>query len=425
VAALRQAFEGLNGGLSDAQQTSEAELRRQLEAATEANAQNEAARQQAEARCAELEHELNRTQSRDAATEPPTSGQKPTTRQEAWAGAPADELEQQVRQGVADLARVTAELAKERGERQRSQQRAADLNGRLQSLHEDYSRTLQAQKEDLARISSLEEQQHQASKALERSTADLEQQQDERRLAEEQLQKAQELNAQLQKDLSFFDEANKQVDGSRHDLQGRLETSLSAARESEARAQQANAERQRLTESLEESQRDLQNQSRRREGLEQELQAAQQALQERELKLKNETTERQRLSEELGSLQRNHQGGTERDLEFSKIQSALQVEQVERKRQETELARMRQSALEAAQAARTTRANLRRQVREPVDNLIRSAQSLLELEMADEQKKLAEVVLQDVLLVQTRLREPGLASDDAPESPATPTQSPA
>ena len=84
---------------------------------------------------------------------------------------------------------------------------------------------------------------------------------------------------------------------------------------------------------------------------------------------------------------------------------------------------MRQSALDAAHSARALRTGLRRQIREPVDNLIQSAQSLLELEMGEEQKKLAEAVLQDVLLVQTRLKEPGAHVD--PPDAAAPSATPA
>jgi hypothetical protein len=52
-----------------------------------------------------------------------------------------------------------------------------------------------------------------------------------------------------------------------------------------------------------------------------------------------------------------------------------------------------------------------------VDNLVHSARTLLELEMGDEQKKLAESVLQDVLLVQTRLREPSATPVESSEPP--------
>jgi hypothetical protein len=398
-------------------------LRRQLEAASAAGQQTEAARQQAEARLAQLEGELSNLrkaaeQKAAAESSAPKQLDAHTPQAEGWAGVPASELEQQVRQNVAALAKVTAELAKERGERQRSQQRAAELNGRLQALHEDLSRTLQAQREDLARISALEQEQHQTSETLDRSTAEIEQQQAERRLADEQLQKAKEANAQLRKDLSFFEGANRKFDGARHELQDRLEASLSATREAEARLQQESAERQRLAENLEEARRELQNQARKREDVEHELQTTREELQQREAKLNQEAAERQRLNQAQDSIQRNLRDGSERDLEFSKIQSALQLEQIERMRQETKLARMRQTAVDAAHAARALRTGLRRQIMEPVDNLIHSARSLLELEMDEEQKKLAEAVLQDVLMVQTRLKEPGAVQGDQPDSGA-------
>jgi DNA-binding response OmpR family regulator/predicted nucleic acid-binding Zn-ribbon protein len=450
VAALREAFEGLNGGFSDQQngaaetakqlqeleqrlaqnaaelekakteqQKAEAELRQQLEAATSASQQTESARQEADARCARLEQELESLRKAQAqlatqkAQEQATASAAKQTPSEPWAGASASELEQQVRQGVAALAKATAELAKERGERQRNQQRVADLNGRLQVLHDDLSRTLQAQREDLSRLSALEEQHRQVNQALVRCTADIEEQQAEFRLVQEQLQKAKEANVQLRKDLSFFDEANKKFDGTRQGLHSRLESSLNAAREVEARLQQEVAERQKLAASLEETRREFQNLSRKRDSLEMELQNSQRALQDSEAKLVHETAERQRLAEALDSAQRGAYNGSERDLEFSKVQSALQLEQVERKRQESQLARTRQRALDAAHAARALRTSLRRQIREPVENLVNSARNLLELEMSETQKQLAEAVLQDVLLVQTRLREPGLAPSDS------------
>jgi CheY-like chemotaxis protein len=466
VAALRQALEDFNGSFGEQHQAAadagkqvqeleqrlsqnaaeldkqkveqagaEAELRRQLEAANTAGKDSEAARQQAEARNSQLEQELSGvrqakeelagklSQEQKVSTESGARLQQTETQSQAgevWTGATPSELEHQIRQGVADLARTTAELAKERGERQRSQQRAAELNARLQVLHEDFNRTLQAQREDLARISALEEQQSQTSQSLDRRNADLEQHQAESRLIEEQMQKAKEVNAQLRKDLSFYEEANKRFESARLELQSRLEASLNAARENEARLQKESAERQRLADSLEGVQRELQNQLRRRETLEQDLQTANAALQEREAKLQKEIAERQRLSEVMDSGERKIRDGSERDLEFSKVQSALQLEQVERKRQETQLARMRQSALDAAHSVRALRTGLRRQIREPVDNLVQSAQSLLESEMSEAQKKLAEAVLQDVLMVQARLREPDLAHGET-ETGASPS----
>jgi DNA-binding response OmpR family regulator len=397
---------------------------------TAASAPPTEAEQKAQVRCAELEQELASLRqafeglSAGVNSAPPVPTMQPPVAPAGGSALPvaqnAVELEQQLRQSVAALARATAELAKERGERQRSDKRAAELNGRLQALHEDFRRTLQSQKEDLERLSAMEEQQRQISQALEQRTAELEQLQAERLLADEQLEKAKELNAQLRKDLSFYEETNKKFDGARQDLQNRLQAKLSAAREHETRLHQENAERQRLTQNLEEAQRELQNQSRRREALEKELQAAQQSVQEHEARLQKEAAERQRLAEELESAQRNIGDSSDRDLEISKLQSSLQAEQVERQRQETELARLRHSALDSAHAARALRTSLRRQVREPVDNVINSARSLLELEMGEEQKKLAESVLQDVLLVQTRLREPDSGHGGSPDTSAFP-----
>lgn len=408
-----QALEALQKQLAEVQE------KKPAAAASDASAQ---------ARCAELEQEVAALRQAFAGlggnpeapvedktkTPPPATPAQPPNEAEA---EELKELEQQVRQGVAELARATAELARERGERQRCQQLATDLNGRLQALHVDLSKTLQSQGENLARVTALEQQQHQVEQALERSQAELEQEQAERRLAEAQLQKTKEANAQLRKDLSFFEDANNRVDGTRLELQTRLENSLNAARDSEARLEKEKTERERLAAGLEEAQRELQSQTRKREMLEQELQAARETLQNREARLQKESAERQRLSQARESLQNAVPDNPERDLEFSKLKSALQLEQVERKRQETQLARTRQKALDAVHSARALRASLRRQVREPVDNLVHASRSLLELELGEQQKKLAESVLQDVLLVQTRLREPGLPAADSAEHP--------
>jgi len=460
VAALRQALEGLNTGFVEQQsspdlqaqvqkleerlgektaeleqalqerQRAEADLQKQLEFKDADLQRQHALRQEAETQRAQLEQELAKLrQEREASAQKKAQngneaksadGKAPLAGE--WSGLSPSELEQQVRQSVAALAKATAELAKERGERQRSQQLAADLNTRLQTLHQDFSRTLSAQGEHLARISSLEQRTDEAEQALERKTAELEQQQGERAALEEQLKKNKDSSAQLRKDLAFFEEANKRSDAARFELQGRLESSLNAVREHEARLHQETAERKRLAEDLESTRRDVQEQSRKNEILEQELKTANDSLRDRDQRLEKETAERQRLAEALEKFQRGSLDHPDRDLEFSKVQSALQNEQVERKRQETQLARMRQTAIEAAHAARTLRTGLRRQIREPVDNLVQSTRNLLELEMGEEQKRIAEAVLQDVLMVQTRLREPSLLQPDGAETPPAPNK---
>jgi CheY-like chemotaxis protein len=329
------------------------------------------------------------------------------------------ELEHQVQQGVAALARATAELANERGERQRSDQRVAALNTRLQQLHEELSRTLEAQRESLARIAALEEQLRKTERALTRKTDDVEQQQADLRLADEQLQKAKELNSELTKDRAFFEQAHKAGERARQELQGRLEASVNGAVESESKLHRESTERQRLADELPATQRERQSQSERRETLERELQTAQEALHDREASLQKETAERQHLQEALSAAQLSLREASERSgVECTRLQSALESEQSERKRQETQLARLRHSALDAVRSARALRTSLRRQIREPLDEMLHSAGSLLELELGEHQKKLAEAVLQHVLLVQTKLREPESPQADSHSSEA-------
>lgn len=436
VATLRQAFEHFDGNLGQEHQAAteavqkvqdletklqqataqlqhaQAEAAKHREAASLAGQESQTARQDAEARAGELEKQLDilRLAHQETAAR---LAQEQKARTEAANRIkhleaqvpPAEDPNHPVPQAVAALAKVTAELAKERGERQRSEQRAADLNKRLQALHEDLRGHLKTQQEDQHRLATLEEQERQTRLALEQRSAELEQLQDERKLTEQELEKQKDFNDQLRKQLSFYEGANKEFDGSRQQLQSRLEANLNAARENEARRQQEIAEQRQVSENLEKAKRDLQDEARKRQALQQELQSAQAALQEREAKLQNETAERLRLKQALDAYQHNLQDGSERDLEISKLQSALHHEQLERQRQEAQVARMRRSAVDSANAARAVRTSLRRQIREPVDNLAVSAQTLLEKETGEEQRKLIEAVLRDVLLVQTRLRE--------------------
>jgi len=489
---------------------------------------------------------------------------------EAQRAAQVSELDLRVGHGVAALARVTAELSKEQGERQRSEQRAATLNTELQQLHVKFSNLLQTQQTNLERITALEEKLLQSGHELARRSADVEQHQAESRLAKEQLHSAKSLNANLRKHLTFFEAAHNNFERAQQELQSKLDSSLSSMQATEAKLQSESAERQRLAEtlvavqreletqsngrqtleaelqatlnakqhsdtrlrkeaserqslseshaavqrelqgqsqkrhllekeletarnvmreiesrlqtetqerqrlaatldsverqlqdqtrrretlenelktsaeslrggearlqkeaaerqslaeSLDKVQHELQNQSRKRETLETELRGALDRLREREAGLEKETAERRRLNQALEATRLNLQDHSQRsDLEFSKLQSALQFEQAERKRQEIQLARMRHFSLDAARGARSLRNILRRQIREPLDNLCLSTRRLLALDMSEQHKKVAEAVLHDALAVQARLREPelprGTVTQTAPDAQA-------
>ena len=111
----------------------------------------------------------------------------------------------------------------------------------------------------------------------------------------------------------------------------------------------------------------------------------------------------------------HHDQSERAGLELSKARSALQFEQVERERLEAQMASLRHASLDAARGTRLQRNAWRKQLSGPVDKLYQSANDLLQLEMSEEQKKLAELILQDVLLVQNRLEEPEMAGSEAGE----------
>lgn len=404
-------------------------LRRQLEASNVASRQNEAVCAQAQSKIGELEKELaGLRQARDEldgvlkreqenATELRAVNKDLEKQLQSDKGAreaQIAELEQQIAQGVANLARVTAALSKETGERQRSDERAAALNLQLQELHAQSGRFLEGQRADQGRIANLEEQVRRRDEAMSRSASELEQHKSEGRLLKEQLQKTRELNGHFRKNLSVFKEAHQKLNGNQKELQERFEGALEALQKNGSRLEREMSERHRLAAALETTQRELQAESRKRETLENELRSTAGALKKHESRADHENAERQRLQQALESARLSHSERSRRaELDLSKAQAALEFEQVERKRREAQLARMRWVGLEATRRARLLRNTLQKHTREPLDDLYQSARRLLQLELGEDQKKLAEAMLQDALLLRTRLQEPEQAKSDA------------
>jgi DNA-binding response OmpR family regulator len=417
----------------------------------------------------------------------------------------AADLQQGIGQRVAALTRVTADLAREKGERKRIEERTAALNNRMQQLHTESRLLLESQRADQERIMELESQLHEREEAFTRQAAEMEQLKADWQLAEEQLDKTSGLHADLSKHLSSFDAARQTLNHAQQDLQTRLDDALNSLQESTSKLQQESAENERLATELEEARRELQNQSRKQGTSETQLQAAVQALHESESKAQQEAAERQRLAAGLDTAQRElqehrrnrqsleadlkiasealreseskaqqeaaerqrltaaldaaerevqdhrrnremieadfkaaaealrdsesrlHQQAAERqrlaqtvetdqlsqrahsqkaDLELSKAQSALQFERVQRERLEAEVAHLQHASIEAARGSRLQRNAWRKQLSEPVDSLYRTANNILQLELSEEHKKLAEAILQNILLVQNQLQEP-------------------
>ncbi len=448
----------------------ESELHQQKEQASAAAQHAETAQKQIQERCRGLEQELAhqrqareelearcvREQGRVAeAGTRITELEKQLAQSEAAHRNEISKIEQQVHQGVEALGRVTAELEQERGGRQRAELRAKALTERLQELHEEMSRHLDAERARDGKILMLEEQLLQQKDTLARLASELKQESTERQLSEERGRAAEALNVELRQHLSDFDKARQVFKRTQAELESRLESSLNSLRAAEANLQPEARERQRLENALREAQNLLHEQTQIRDQQQSELQAAVQALHESQSQLRQETGERQRLVtaletaeralgdqsrrieklesqlrtalealaqskaaaqqeaaqhrqlvESLDAAQRQLRDQSEcRELEVTRLRSELHLEGIERKRLQTSVAQLRHHALDAGRAARVLRRNLRKQIQKPIEDLSASSRRLLQLELSNEHKTLAENVLQAALRVQNCLQD--------------------
>ncbi|HEY5912392.1 MAG TPA: response regulator [Verrucomicrobiae bacterium] len=372
----------------------EAELRARLDSSSTAH-------QQAQSRVTQLEQdlaglrqageELNRKLAREHRQTAESAQrlkdlERQLQSQEATHKTQAAELEQRISQGAADLTRATADLANERGARQRSEERGNALNLRLQKLHEELSFTLQAHRATHERIGALEANLRQREETIIRRTADFEQQLAERRLAEERLEKTRELNAHLRKSLSFFEAANKTFNLTRQNLESRLETTLNSLQVTDSRLQGEVAERQRVTAALDDVRRELQGQNRKRETLETELQATIQGLRTAESTLQQEAAYRQRLAFTLDGVQRDLQiQRQQRETLESQLQSTLEALKENESKLQTEAAERQRLALALDGVQRELQAQCQKR-----DSLEREVQTTLQAAGENESKFMAE-----------------------------------
>jgi len=269
---------------------------------------------------------------------------------------------------VGALARLTAELEKERVERRRAEHRAVSLSTELENLHHEIAQLLEADRITHSRVSELEDQLAQREQALVRATTDLHHESNERRLAEEQLQAVGDLGAQLRQSLSLFEESKLVFKSTQDDLQSRLQVSLNSLNEAESKLQTEQQERHQLQEALSAAECDFNNQ-----------------------------------------LQRT-------GAELSRLQSNLLVEQFERKRLEGEAVHARYATLDSARVGAAMVRRLRDQLWEPVQDLVKSVRNLLALEPEGQQGTLLQSVLENALLLKTNLEAPGLPGSNSRES---------
>lgn len=276
-----------------------------------------------------------------------------------------DELERRVREAVTSLARVTADLQKERGDRQRAEDRVASAAARLKRLHEQLGQHLDLERASQSRITELEKALQEREDALATAVADLQKEAADRKSAEEQLRAAGELDSRLEANSALLEEARNSF---KHAL----------------------------------------------EEVETRLQATRAALSQAESSLQKETNERLRLQETAAAAERKAQERIENSrLEKSKLEMALQLEGFERKRLETDLLRSRHVTLQSAHASGSVLNSLRRQLRQPAKDLHQCACTLLQAELPEDQKKVVEAMLEKTLLLETTLQGNGNANGEA------------
>jgi chromosome segregation ATPase len=267
------------------------------------------------------------------------------------------ELERRVRDSVVSLARATADLDKERGERRRIEQRSATLTSHLHELHEGLKQHLDSEGAAQARVGELELQLREREETIARVSGELHKEAADRQLAEDHLRAVGDMSAELRKHLSLFEESKKVFHRAQEELESRLASTQRSLNETTEKLQSESGEKMRLEQTLQATRRDLNDASQKTAG------------------------------------------------EVSRMQSELQVEQLERKRLESDAIQARFSSLESTRVGRAMVNSFRRQMRAPVERLTESSRRLLESGLEEESKQLVESMLENALLLQSSLQE--------------------
>jgi len=83
----------------------------------------------------------------------------------------------------------------------------------------------------------------------------------------------------------------------------------------------------------------------------------------------------------------------------------LELEVAERSRLNARVLELSRVTRDSARTGRVVRDVVRRQIGKPVETVCQAARDLIKLELGEEQKQMAQTVLEHALLVQARLRE--------------------
>jgi chromosome segregation ATPase len=284
------------------------------------------------------------------------------------------EAERRVRDGVGTLARVTADLERERADRRRIEERGVSLAAQVESMHGQLRQHLESERENQNKIARLETELRERETTVTQLQSDLQKTAIDLSLAEEQLKTTAQMSKEFEDSLRIFEEARQVFLRTEEQLTSRVETSGKALSEAEA-------------------------------------------------KLQTEAGARVELAKALEELQRQLEQETEKSaLELSRLQAAVEVEKLQRKQLEGTAVQARYASIDSARADRVLLARLRTRTRGPMEELLSSTRRLLENDLPEDRKKLVETVLEQALLLKSNFH----GASDAEPIPAelTPQTSP-
>ena len=256
-----------------------------------------------------------------------------------------------------EIEQLQSGLATERGERRKLEERAQSLSVQLRELHKELDQHLHLEKEFQGKVSVLEVQLNDRQLALSRVQSDLKKESADRELAEEQLRAAGDISAKLQQYQASFEDARRAFDQTQRELESRLHAAGETARE-------------------------------------------------HEVLLEREGAEKIRLQKELEAARREHQAQVQQNaIDRSKLNTSLQVESMERRRLEGDAMHSRYASLQSSRSGRALVNGFRRQLEQPVDQLMAQARRMLALEIKGDLKQIAESLMESAVTLQNSVRE--------------------
>ena len=293
------------------------------------------------------------------------------------------ELEQQLKKSQSAAEQAEARVRESAAECGDWKKKAADLKKTIDVLTQNQAALEGTSARSAERIKELEQQLKALGADLAAGKIEAEKQNSARQRLETENRKATEANAKGKADLEKEREAHKLARQKAQELNAELKNSQRSAEQAEARLRKSAAECS-----------------------DWEKKAAE--LNKANSCLEKESDEQHRQNELLTKAKRQlEQQSVENKAEISKMQAALERGELQRKKLEDEVLRLREFEIKAQRGQSLVMDSLRQGLRQQVEDLRQSACGLLEIQLPDKQKRMAEAILRHALFLQVFLSASG------------------